>query len=178
MRKSLSISLCCLMMLIGLEACHKTKPQIPTNRIDKNQLKEKMLVYNKLCLQEENKEITNYITDKQLQMEHSPLGFWYSINQKGDGPFIKKTQTVSISYSLELLNGTICEQSSKNQTKKFVVGAAQVEKGLDIAMPLFQKNTSATLIIPSYLAHGVKGDQKCIGSRMPILYHIKVINIK
>lgn len=165
-------------MLIGFGACHKPKPQIPSNQVDINPLNEKMLAYNKLCLEEENQEITDYITRNNLRMEYAPQGFWYSIDKIGTGEYIQKLQTVTINYSLELLNGKICQQGKNEKAKVFQVGTAAVEKGLDIAMPLFQKNTNATIIIPSYLAYGVKGDQKCIGSRRSILYHIKVVGIK
>lgn len=159
--------------------CDKQKPQQPANKTQKiDTINQTLLLLNKSFIELENEEIVEYIQSSDFNMQQSDLGFWYKIIDKGTGPLIKQNQQVTIAFSIELLDGTICYSSDKDGSKTFVVGKFQVEKGLDECMLLLRNQAEAVCILPSFLAHGVVGDRICIPPRTPILYRIKVMNIK
>ncbi|NCC99301.1 MAG: hypothetical protein EOL95_06300 [Bacteroidia bacterium] len=168
-----------LCLLVICSACHrKMPPQIPSNQETIDTERQNMLIYNQLCIEAEQEDIKKFIDSSEYKMTYSDNGFWYYIIEKGNGKKVRNGQIVKIAYSLELLDGTVCYSTDKNRIKTFEVGKRKVEKGLDIAMPLFAENSEAVIIMPSHLAHGVVGDRKCIPARTPILYRIKILSVK
>ncbi len=88
---------------------------------------------------------------------------------------IKNGDRVSIAYSLELLDGTICSQTT-GKAKSFIVGKREVVKGLDMAIVGKQMGDEFELIIPYNLAYGVTGDRGCVPPMTPILYRVVIIS--
>lgn len=158
---------------------HKSvAPQIPSNLPDvKDTTQFTMEDFNKLCIADENAEIAAFV-DSVGGMTRGEEGYWYRIVEEGKGRQISKGDVVRIAYAVELLDGTRCYSSDRNGEKTYKVGQRQVERGLDVATPLFKAGTEAEIVIPSFLAHGVVGDRNMIPSRTPILYRIKIIEVK
>ena len=59
-----------------------------------------------------------------------------------------------------------------------IVGRGGVESGLEEAVLKLRKNSSAILILPPHLAHGLIGDGNKIPPKAILVYKIKVIDIK
>ncbi|MBP5318520.1 MAG: FKBP-type peptidyl-prolyl cis-trans isomerase [Paludibacteraceae bacterium] len=168
----------CLLLLplvLWLGACHRNRPQIPSNKEVEDVEAERMLRYNQLCIEAEQNEIRAYLDSVAPDMIAVKDGFWYRIDSVGTGDSIRKNQTVSLLYSLELLDGSVCDDSGVSGAKKIKVGARQDIKALDLALPLMKRGSEATLLVPSYLAYGVPGDRRCVPSRCPIVLRIKVL---
>lgn len=168
----------CLLLLAAAvltTACHRNRPQIPSNKQVENVEAEQLLRYNQLCIEAEQKEIQAYRDSVAPDLLAAEDGFWYRIDSVGTGDSIRKSQTVTLLYSLELLDGSVCDDSSVSGPKKLKVGARQDIKALDLALPLMTRGSEATLLAPSYLAYGVPGDRNCVPSRCPVLLRIKIL---
>lgn len=166
----------CLSCLVS---CNKQSPQYPANKVSRvDTVAEKLLVLNHAYIEDESKEILEYIQKNRLPMQKTDIGVWYCIEKEGKGRKAEKNQKVALAYSLELLDGSVCYSSDKQGVKKFIVGKCQVERGLEEVIKLFNTGTEAVIIIPSYLAHGVAGDRQCITPRTSILYRIKILSIE
>ncbi|MBO4370987.1 MAG: FKBP-type peptidyl-prolyl cis-trans isomerase [Paludibacteraceae bacterium] len=161
-------------VVLTTAACHRTPPQIPSNKPTDNVEAEQMLRYNQMCIEAEQKEIATYIDSLGKGMTETEDGFWMRIDEPGTGDSIRKDDQVRLLYSLELLDGSICDDSSVSGAKTLRVGARQDIKALDLALPKLKRGSEATLLVPSYLAYGVPGDRHCVPSRCPIVLRLKV----
>ena len=164
-------------------SCNRIKPQIPSNTEDTDQTAQDLIAFNKLCIEDERREIDAYIDSVKSQGEiftHNEDGYWIRLVLEGpdSGNEITEGSNVAIAYSLELLDGTICSQSTDGNLRRFTVGKREVEKGLDIAVAGMHLGDEAELIIPYNMAHGVTGDRGCIPPRTPILYRFKIISVE
>lgn len=167
-----------IVSLFVLISCSgEQKPQIPINKVPKENIKEELLQMNVVLAQNENKEILAYIKKNKLDVEKSPLAFWYKIEEKGNGKPIKKGTKVRISFNLSLLDGSVCYTPKNKGIKKMTIGKADIIKGLDEALVLLNEGGRAKFIIPADLAFGMVGDQDCIGSKKTVIYDILSVEI-
>lgn len=178
-------------------ACHRTPPQIPSNTPEEDTVGMNLIEYNKLCQEDERREIEAYI-DSVGGFTKSDENYYYRI--KGQGSRDKESLStsrhpersegshnisainfgdrVSVAYSIELLDGTVCYQSTDGKALTFTVGKRQVIKGLDIAIVGHGIDDEIDFIFPYNMAYGIIGDRECITPMTPVLYRIKVISVK
>lgn len=180
-----------LIFLIFLTSCCRTNPQLPANKAEADTIAENLIDYNRLCIEDERREIEAYIDSVQkvdnITFELTDYGCYLAHHpeplsrhpERSEGSNSLSTITsgdrVSIAYSLELLDGTICSQTT-GKAKSFTVGKREVVKGLDIAMEGKCVGDEFEIIIPYNLAYGVTGDRGCVPPMTPVLYKVLIIN--
>lgn len=170
--------------VIFLCSCNRLKPQKPSNREDADTVKQSLIAYNKLCIEDEKLEIKAFTdsvnANEDIKFTESENGYWYRDLSHGDAklPAVKDGSTVTIAYSIELIDGTICYQSLNGVTKKFVAGRRDETKGLDMAVIGKKAGDETELILPYNLAYGVAGDRDCIPPRTPVIYKFKIIDVE
>ncbi|WP_452609865.1 FKBP-type peptidyl-prolyl cis-trans isomerase [Roseivirga echinicomitans] len=119
---------------------------------------------------EKDKELIEaYLAENNLKAERTEDGIYYIINKEGKGAKAKAGETVSVNYTLQLLDGTYIDSSYKTVAEEnniynplrepyepftFPVGEGVVVKGWDLGVPLVNEGGSALLFIPSNLAYG------------------------
>jgi len=161
-----------LLMVATLLACgKKAKPK------KQNISPQLLLEMNKKMVSAESEIIDKYVADKHLDMQTSKTGLRYQILRSTDEPLIKEDDAVSLSYTISLLDSTICYSSANNGLMNFVVGKAQVEAGLEEAILMLSKGSKAKLIMPPYMAHGVAGDGNKIPKLAIIVMDIEVMDV-
>ena len=158
-------------------ACHRTPPQIPSNTPEEDTVGMNLIEYNKLCQEDERREIEAYI-DSVGGFTKSEDGFYYRVKGQGSRDKVKDGDLVAVAYSIELLDGTVCYQSTDGKALTFTVGKRQVIKGLDIAIVGHGIGDEIDFIFPYNMAYGIIGDRECITPMTPVLYRIKVISVK
>jgi len=185
-----------IVFAVLLTTCCRTNPQLPSNRAEVDTVAAELIDYNRLCIEDERREIEAYIDSVQkadsVLFELTDYGCYVSTRhpERSEGvrhpeqsegshnvsvkPIAPGTE-VAIAYSLELLDGTICSQTINNKAKRFRVGKREVVKGLDIAMEGKYEGDEFEVIIPYNLAYGVTGDRGCIPPMTPILYRVKIL---
>jgi len=183
-----------IVFAVLLTACCRTNPQLPSNRAEVDTVAAELIDYNKLCIEDERREIEAYIdsvqkadsvtfelTDYGCYLRHPESSEGVRHPERSEGSHnvsekpIQPGNEVAIAYSLELLDGTICSQTINNKAKRFRVGKREVVKGLDIAMEGKCEGDEFEVIIPYNLAYGVTGDRGCIPPMTPILYRVKIL---
>ena len=97
---------------------------------------------------------------------------------EGDGDLIERGDIVTLEYEVDLITGDRVYSSKEDGNKTFVVGRGGVESGLEEAILKLRNNSVAVLILPSHLAHGLLGDGERIPPKSPIVYYVKVIDVK
>ncbi len=177
-----------------LTSCNQN-PQIPSNTPEVDTVKTNLLEYNKLCMEDERREIEAY-ADSIGGFTKSEEGFYYKVDSgqwtvdngytnreslstvNSQLSTIKDGDLVAVAYSIELLDGTICYQSTDGKALTFTVGKRQVIKGLDIAIVGHCIGDEIEFIFPYNMAYGIAGDRECITPMTPVLYRIKIISVE
>lgn len=115
--------------------------------------------YNKMNAQEEEVDIKLYLARKaDWNMVQTGSGLRYYIYEKKDGPLAKVGDHVEVQFKVELLDGTVVNETPDDEVVEFKVDHAQIETGVQEAVKLLREGEKAKLIIPSHLGHGVVGD--------------------
>ncbi len=181
-----------LVIVILLTACCRTNPQLPANKAEADTIAENLIDYNRLCIEDERREIEAYI-DSVGGFTQTEDGYYYKVDSGqwtvDNGYTTRKTLStddsqlstikngdrISIAYSMELLDGTICSQTT-GKAKSFIVGKREVVKGLDLAMEGKCVGDEFEIIVPYNLAYGIVGDRGCVPPMTPILYRVRIIS--
>lgn len=165
------------LVVIFISCDNSNSNKIP-QQIDKKALNESLIEINKDLLAKESNIIDEYVRNNNLEVVKTGTGLRYQIFEDGEGDYINKGDVVTLNYDVYLLNGELLYSSNNEGNKTFRVGRGGVESGLEEAVLKLRKNSSAVLIIPSYLAHGLMGDGNKIPPKAVLLYKLKVLDVK
>ena len=144
--------------------------------------KETSISLNKYWIQDEHFQIKTYCERQGWKMSISPSGLNYMIidssSKKVYSP--KVGDEVVLSYDIRLLdpNQTSCYHSDSNGLARFKVDQSLVESGLHEVVTYLHVGDSALVVLPHYLAHGIAGDNQKIPPLSPVLYFIKLVDVK
>lgn len=130
------------------------------------------------------KIIQDYIAKNGLtgKAQATASGVYYVVTQPGTGPKPQKGDVVNVHYVGKLLNGKEFDNSYKNpqsggKPAQFQVGVGMVIPGWEEGIMQLHKGEKATLIIPSTLAYGPRGNPT-IPANSVLLFDIDLIDFK
>ena len=130
------------------------------------------------------KIIENYIAKNGLtgKAQKTAAGVYYVVTQPGTGPTPSRGDVVSVHYTGKLLDGKVFDSSRTNpqsggKPAQFPIGVGQVIPGWEEGVSKMHKGEKATLIIPSTLAYGPRGNQG-IAPNSVLLFDIDLIDIQ
>jgi len=157
----------------GFFSCKKQAPQIPSNKIvvDNTEAKTLLDINQNLALKEDSL-LEIFVQKNDKSFIKNEIGFWYKIEQAGNGPKVTNKSTCNFTYRLALLNGKIVEKGKK----QIGIGKKQIIAGLEEGMKLLHHGDSATFIIPWYLGYGMNGNKPFILPYKSIIYRIRLDN--
>lgn len=150
----------------------------PKRTVDPSKFKEQLVKVNKYMVEKEMDEINQYIARHEWKMEKTGTGLRYMFLKKGNGERAKPGDVVKVNYRISLLDGTECYSSDKDGPYEFRVEADDVESGLHEGIQFMCVGDKAKFIIPSYLAHGLHGDDAKIPPLSAIMVDIELLEIK
>ena len=98
----------------GFFSCKKQAPQIPSNKIvvDNTEAKTLLDINQNLALKEDSL-LEIFVQKNDKSFIKNEIGFWYKIEQAGNGPKVTNKSTCNFTYRLALLNGKIVEKGKK-----------------------------------------------------------------
>lgn len=147
-------------------------------RVDDKLKKESLEKANRYLVNSETREIDNYIHRHNLDVVETGSGVMYQIIHPGNGAKTEDGQIVTLKYKVKLITGDIVYTSDKQGPLVFQIGHGGVESGLEEAILKMRNGDEAIIIIPSHLAHGLKGDDNKIPGRSTVIYELKITNLK
>lgn len=160
------------LFLLVLLSCR----QVPERAADKSGPgKREMADLNRYFIQKDKERIESYIERRDLKMNVSPSGLWYGIISGGEGELLSDNYRIIMEYKCSLLDGTVCYSSDEDGTEEIIIGRSDIPAGLTQGLKMLRYGGEAILIIPPYLAFGLKGDGKRIPARSVIVYEIKIL---
>ncbi|MBR1798285.1 MAG: FKBP-type peptidyl-prolyl cis-trans isomerase [Bacteroidales bacterium] len=158
--------------LLSLMACAcRDVPVVDNATAPADSLKERLINANRTLAQSEQTAIEAYVSRRGWQMETLNGGGRLLETDNGNNRPIEYGDTVSFTYRLEAINGAVLYD---NRRDTVVVGRVQLARGLDQALAKLHYGSEARLILPSEQAYGVAGDGDRIGSRIPLVYTMKI----
>ncbi len=138
---------------------------------------EHLLQENKLIAEHETREIDEWITRQGVPMERTGTGVRIKLVRDVPGENARAGQNASIAFTLSLLNGTQCYASKPGEPESFRIEHADVESGLHEAIQLLSPGDSAVIVIPSYRAFGLAGDQDKVPMHSAVVYHLGLVKV-
>lgn len=103
-------------------------------------------------------------------------GLQYQIVQEGTGPHPKATDSVTVNYRGQLIDGTEFDSSyARNQPATF--GVSQVIKGWSEALQMMHPGAKWKLFIPAELAYGKFGAGPKIGPNQALIFEVELLSI-
>jgi len=162
--------------LAFLNAC-KGKSPAPLSEQEILRTRKELVEENKRNHQEEIAVIKNFIAASAWPMQETTTGLHYWIYEQGNGKKAQKDDRVMITYSISLLDGTLCYQTNTENAKEIHIGHGNIESGLHEALQLMHAGDKARFIFPSHLAFGLTGDSQKIPQRATLLYDIHMLRI-
>jgi FKBP-type peptidyl-prolyl cis-trans isomerase len=168
-------SLALVMLHCGRQEKHPMQSATP------DELREQLLESSRNSAVNEEQQIERWVEANKLDMIKTGTGLRYQITKKDtlNSPKIQLEQRVKVNYRVSLLNGKSCYSSDANGgPQEFLVGRDDVESGLHEGIQLLRTGEKAIFVLPSHLAHGFTGDQKCIPGNAPIVYDIEVLSVR
>lgn len=162
----LPIALCCMLSACG--------DNIPVIQVDDPQakIKENMINANKVINQSEDTQLDEYISRHGWTMTKLDNGARIQILEPGSGAKIDYEDSVTVSYRLEALNGTVFYEDN---TETFVLGRHQTTVGLDRALMGLNRGAHVRIALPSSLGYGVVGDGDRVPARAVLIYDLNVM---
>ncbi len=146
-------------------------------RINEQAAKPDLVKENKDAIKLEQHDIKLYAQRHGLTLTPTATGIHYLMLRDVEGATAKPDQWVRVNYRLELINGDPAYATEPGKPESFMVEMDQVESGLHEVIQLLSAGDSALIVIPSYRAHGLIGDQDRIPMRSTIVYHLGVVAI-
>lgn len=162
-----------LVGVVAVSCNHQKEMKQSDYKVSTNEL----VKMNRDMVNQESAVIERFVTEKGYKMTKTSTGMWYRMDVEGKGEKAKVGQTVYIRYTIRLLDESICYSSDSLGVKSFRLGQGGVESGLEEGLLLMKKSGKATFIMPSYLAHGLTGDQNKIPSRSILIYETELVDL-
>ena len=145
----------------------------------------------KVQVEKEVEVIEAYLAEKAISAEVTDDGIYYEITQVGNGTKPEVGQTVKVNYTGMLMDGTVFDTSIEEIAKEaniytpgrpyapleFALGQGRVIKGWDIGLGLLSEGGKATLVIPSPLAYGNRGQGGLIKPNTILVFNVELVEI-
>jgi|LSQX01.3.fsa_nt_gb FKBP-type peptidyl-prolyl cis-trans isomerase len=167
-----------LFIVLLVISCTENKNTVEEQEvIDIEEFKEPLISTNKEIVRLEDADIDFMIKRYSWEMEKSPTGLRYIIENKGDSYRPQTKDEVEISFYTKNMYGDFLYSSEEDGNKVFRVNKTNEIGGLHEAVQMLGEGGKAKLIIPSYLAYGMVGDGDLIRERTILIMDIEIIRI-
>lgn len=114
---------------------------------------------------------------KEKGVKETASGLLYRIEKSGTGQAPKDTDTVTVHYKGNLIDGTEFDNSHKrSEPTSFPLNG--VIPGWQEGMKLLKKGGKITLVIPPDLAYGKEGIQNNIPGNSTLKFEVKLLEVK
>lgn len=112
-------------------------------------------------------------------LQSTPSGLQYSIDQEGTGAQPRSGQTVSVHYTGWLTNGTKFDSSrDRNRPFEFPLGQGHVIRGWDEGVAAMKIGEKRTLVIPPDLGYGAPGAGGVIPPNATLVFAVELLGAR
>ena len=161
-----------LFLLFSLSCGEKNNKRVVVPA--EHEIKKALEEVNRIYIDVENQQIDDYLHRRNWKFEKTKSGLRYIIYQEGFGKKIETGSQVILDYEISLIRGEVVYSSAVLGPKTVVVDRAEEPTGLHEALKLLKVGDRAKIIIPSYLAYGLMGDDDKIPTKATLFYDLYI----
>ena len=160
-----------------LLSCSEPAPQVPYNKIEKDNPNASFLELNKAFAEIEDSLICVYVKNSPETFATTKSGLRYYIKEQGVGNVVGHSDDVTFRYSVRQLDGTTCDKLT-NVTKTVSLEKGELERGFREALSMLRVSGTGVFVMPSFLAYGVVGVSQCIPAWTPVECEITLVDFE
>ena len=161
-----------LLFSVCFAGCHQESTQV----VSDDSIKEHMVNANKIIVQNESKEIDDFIARHSWKMYSTGTGLRYEIYKRGNGKKATPEKQVSVLFHAYLLDGTLCD-STGEKPMHITLGHGEQVRGLEEGIMLMNEGDQARLIVPAHLGFGVRGNGNNIPGNSSLYYDVTLLKV-
>jgi len=165
-----------ILNLILFASCKSPEARMPESVQSGSFLKESA-ERNKKLNEKESKQIQKIIKNNpEKTYLASESGFWYTYNNKIEADTIQPQfgNIINFDYSISTINGN---EIYAKENKTYVMDKEELFTGLREGLKLMKPTEKVTFIFPSQKAFGYYGDDKKIGTNVPLICEVTLNTI-
>ncbi len=123
--------------------------------------------------EQNEKEITTYISTHGLNAQRSSTGLYYVIDELGTGVQPNANSNVTVAYKGYYTDGSVFDQSD---AEGISFGLQQVIKGWTEGIAYFKEGGNGILLVPSHLGYG-SFDTRGIPGGSVLVFDVRLIEV-
>jgi gliding motility-associated peptidyl-prolyl isomerase len=142
---------------------------------------EESIERNKILIAGEEDKIDSIIkSNPKINYIASKKGYWYSYEIKIDKDTLrpKKGDVAFFDYEIKDFKGNVVYSEIELKPQTYVVDKQNIMMGLRHGIKLMHKNEKVTFLFPSHMAFGYHGDDKRIGTNVPLICTVTLNDFK
>jgi len=165
-----------IMMMLFAVGCQNTTAHDAEQKIF-SATEEQFIAFNKAMIAEENDQIDALLLRYKWPVITTETGVRYWIYEKGKGAKIESGDVLQCEYTLKLITGEEIYNSTTDGMLVFRVWKSDQPSGLEEVLLLLYQDDKVKIVVPSYLAYGIAGDDDKIPSSSTLIYDIYIRKI-
>jgi len=164
------------LMLLFAVGCQSTAPQ-DVEQKPVSATEEQFIGFNKAMVAEENDQIDALLLRYKWHTVTTETGVRYWVYEKGRGAKIEAGDVLQCEYTLKLITGEEIYNSATDGPSVFKIGKSDQPSGLEEVLLLLYQGDKVKIVVPSYLAYGIAGDDDKIPPSSTLIYDIYSLKI-
>jgi len=164
-----------LLILCAVACQNPAAPELEQKPVSATE--EQLITFNQAMVAEENDHIDALVQRYKWDVITTERGARYRVYETGNGEKIVAGDILQCEYTLKLITGEEIYNSKTDGNLLFKVGKSDQPSGLEEVLLLLRQGDRANIIVPSYLAHGLAGDDNKIPSAATLIYDIYIEEI-
>ena len=165
--------ICCFLVLTMYSCGENNK----SNNQPPEPGQEDLLKLNRELVKEEQQQIADYKIRYGYNMLVTKTGLHVMHIDSGRGEKPVMLDGVEIKYKINFLDGKYVYSSDSSGTLQFRLGQSSEPAGLQEGLLHLREGGKALIIVPSYLAYGLTGDENKIGSARTLVYTVELVKV-
>ena len=178
MKKTILFSVL-LLAILGTSCNNVQEARYPISQTSTKFLKES-IERNKIIINSEEDAFENMFKEDSLNTYiPSTKGFWYKYDTKIDEnlPLPVRGDIVLYEYEVYDTNESLIYSKEDTQPQRYLVDKETIMTGLRYGIKYLKQGEEATFYFPSHIAYGYHGDDKSIGTNVPLICKVKINQI-
>ena len=172
-------------LLVVLSACflwsceQNQEARRPLSQASGSFMKKSIERNKKLVASEEDRIQAVIKKNAGIEFLASKKGYWYHFSKRNmqDTLTPKKGDVAFYAYVVKDLKGNIIYTKEETQPQTYYVDKQNIMMGLRDGIKLMRKKETFVFLFPSHMGYGYHGDNKKIGTNIPLLCTVTLRNI-
>lgn len=138
--------------------------------------------YSKIRETNERKYLQKWVNKQKDSLQHifetTSSGIWIRYIIKNNSPLAKLNDQVIYTAEVKDLNNRIIYSTKEFGNKQGILGKFNEIRGIESALYKMRKGETVEILLPSFTAYGLYGDENKIGANAPLLIKLNLIDVK